>query len=298
MTGSAIRELAAARTAPLVCAAFDEATIQVWDLSTQRKTGEFAARFASGGGNLALHPGGDSVVTGVSRKNGTIASYKVPGGEPMWLHDRLAYPAKIGFGSSGDSLFCTLDNRRVQRFDTRTGDKTELLQKTVQYIEGPDGHALTAASGGDYFLGKEQAIPIPKLTFAILDVAFGGDCLCISESTGPVRCIDYRSGTERWRYTPPEGSHALTLHYNGRDGFFYGVVWHYEKGHFRYLVRFDAETGQESRMRNLKSWEERFSEAAQQLVTSSGELIDLSTGEVAGELAFPIKEYPDRLVLT
>lgn len=299
MIGSAIRELSAARTVPLICAGFVESTVQIWDLLTQRKTGEFAAQFEFGSTNLALHPDGDSVVTGISGRKGSITNYKLPSVERIWLRDRLPDPGQIRFSQSGKHVSFSVNARRIERVDALTGSTAEVLRQIDHYIEGPDGYALTVPlPGSNYVLRSEHEVAIPKVTFALLDVAFGADRLCITESTGPVRCLDYLTGAEHWRYTPAEGSHVLKLHYNRFDGFFYGVVWHYEKGQFRYLARFDAETGQPTRLRNLKSWEEVFSEATRQLVTSSGEIIDLSTGEIAGELAFPLKEYPDRFTLT
>lgn len=297
MRGSAIRELAGARMVPLICAAFDESVVQVWDLSTQQKTGEFTAWFDFGARNMAMHPRGKSIVTGISRRDGRIASYETSTGKQMWLQDHVPYPAKIRFGPSGEYLFCTLDNRRVERVDAQTGDKTEVLRNTAQYVEGPDGYAFIAPSSASagYALRNDHPIPIPRLTFAVLDIAFGTDRLCITESGGPVRCCGYQTGAEYWKYTPPAGSHVLALHHNRLDGFFYGILWHYETGDFRYLIRFDAETGQASNICKLHSWEEVFSESTQQLVTSSGEIIDLSSGEAVGELGFPEKEYPDRL---
>jgi len=237
MIGSAIRELSAARTVPLICAGFVESTIQIWDLLTQQKTGEFAARFEFGSRSLATHPGGESVVTGNATKNGSVASYTVPGGELIWLRDRLSEPARIRFSQSGKLVSFSVNPRRIERVDARTGSTTEVLQQIVHYVEGPNGYALTVpSSGSNYLLRSEHAIPIPKLTFAVLDVAFGADHLCITESTGPVRCLSYLSGAEHWRYTPSEGSHVLSLHYNRLDGFFYGVVRHYEKGQLRYLA--------------------------------------------------------------
>jgi hypothetical protein len=298
MIGSAIRELSAARTVPLICAGFVESTVQIWDLLTQEKTGEFAARFDFGSRSFAMHPAGESIVTGISARNGDVACYKVPGGELIWLRNRIRYSGQIRFSQSGKHVLFTVDNRRIERVDALTGRTTEVLKDTVHYIEGPNGYALTVPrSASTYLLRSEHEIPIPQLTFAVLDVAFGADRLCITESGGPARCLGYLTGAEHWRYTPAEGSHVLKLHYNRLDGFFYGVVWHYEKGQFRYLARFDPETGQPIRLRSLSSWEEVFSEATQQCVTSSGEIIDLSSGEIAGELAFPLKEYPDRFTL-
>jgi hypothetical protein len=173
----------------------------------------------------------------------------------------------------------------------------ELLENTGRYVDGPDDYALLAPSSGPNYLvvQRDHKVPVPKLTFAPLDAAFGPASVCITESGGPVRCVGCPTGAEIWRYTPPDGTHALRLHYNCVDGFFYGVVWHYERGQFRYLVKLDAETGQTSVVCSLESWAEVFSEATQQLVTSSGRIINLSSGEAVGELSFPRKEYPDQL---
>lgn len=171
-----------------------------------------------------------------------------------------------------------------------------MLEHIGRYVEGPDDYVLLSSSPGPNYLiaQHEHKVSVPKLTFGFLDAAFSPSTVCITESGGPVRCVDSLTGAELWRYTPPNGSHALNLHYNNRDGFFYGVIWHYDKGEFRYLARFDAETGQTSHVRNLNSWAEVFSEASQQLVTSVGEIIDLASGKMIGELTFPLKEYPDR----
>jgi len=293
MIASAVIEVATARTVPLICAAIFEGDIEVWDLRSQQKVGEFAALFAPGAKNLAVHPDGASVVTGVCA-SGSIASYKLPNGGLMWRRGRMTYPAWTRFDSSGRCVSWTVDRKRVERADASTGRTVEVREDSVDYIEGPLGLALTVPSTApNYLLRSDHEISIPKLTFAILDVAFGSGCLCITESGGPVRCIDCLTGAERWRYVPPDGSHALRLHYSRPDGFFYGVVWQYQKGLFRHLARFGPETGQPVLVCNLKSWDEAFNEPTQQLVTSAGEVIELGTGKMVAELAFPRREYPD-----
>src|SRR5580704_7986996 len=108
MIGSAIREIAAAETSPLICAAFNERIVQIWDIDTQQQVNEFSARFSFGARTLAMHPDGKGVVTGVSAaRNGCIVSYSVPSFDSMWRRDRLPYPAYIRFGRSGLDLYCT-----------------------------------------------------------------------------------------------------------------------------------------------------------------------------------------------
>jgi hypothetical protein len=52
---------------------------------------------------------------------------------------------------------------------------------------------------------------VPRLTFAMLDAAFNRDTLCLTEATGPVRCLDCDTASERWRYQPPRGHCAEDL---------------------------------------------------------------------------------------
>jgi hypothetical protein len=177
----------------------------------------------------------------------------------------------------------------VEIVDACSGATVRMLERTGQYFVGPNNRELLiSSSDSSYFIIQEShKVSIPKLTFALLDAAFSPDTVCITESTGPVRCIDCVSGAELWSHAPPADSHALRLHYNDRDGAFYGVVWHYQRGEFHYLVRFDARTGQTTRLCDLNEGVETFSAATQQLVSSTGEVFDLSTGDVVGELAFP-----------
>jgi hypothetical protein len=95
---------------------------------------------------------------------------------------------------------------------------------------------------------------------------------------------------ERWRFAPTSGSHVLKLHYNPVDGFLYGVLWAYEDGRFRRLLRLDPRDGRCEQICSLGSWDEAFGAVGQQLITSSGDIIALATGQVTGSLAFPRME--------
>lgn len=301
MIASAIREMAAARNVPRISAAFYEGHVQIWDLDSQQIQGEFPIRFRNGSASLTMHPEGECIVAGFSAKRGGIIAYTSPEGAILWRRNEIDEGSFLRFDRSGLRVSFSRGRReKVERVDAHSGATVEILEHTGRYIDGPNNVALLVSSSEpNYFLvQRDHSVSVPKLTFGLLDAAFGPTTVCISESTGPVRCIDCMAGREIWRYNPPEGSHALVLHYNRKDSFFYGVVWHYEKGHFRHLLRFDAETGQPSQVRSLNSWEEVFSDATQQLVTSSGELIDLSNGQVVGELDFPRIEYADRPTVT
>ena len=299
MMRSAIRQLAAARNVALVSAAFDETTVQLWDIARRQQIGEFQARFAFGANNLALHPDGGRIATGISSGRGTIASYEGPDGVMVWQRGRISYPARLRFSPSGHHISCTIDNRKVELIDAKTGVTNVVHDGVRNYFEGDFGQRLIVpTSGAGYVLRadaelSENEFRIDKLTFAPLDAAFGPDRLYLTESGGPVRCIDCLTGEERWRFDPPPESHILRLHYSPEDDFTYGVLWHYEKGLFRYLLRFDRVDGCATQMCTLDSSEEAFVAVSHQLITSSGNIIDLSNGQTVGSLPFPQKEYPD-----
>jgi hypothetical protein len=212
----------------------------------------------------------------------------VPSGRALWTRKGIPYPASLRFSNHGDCVSWKLDNRQAQLADALTGQIVETYQDRKQQFDGPNGHALIVPlSGAKYLIGGPKYTSIPRLTFAILDVAFGTDTLCVTESGGPVRCVDGTSGIEKWRYEPPEGSHVLKLYFDDIAECCYGVLWHYEKGQFRHLIRLNAKTGRATHLRDLTSFAEAFAPATRQLVTSAGELIDLSNGQLVGKLEFP-----------
>jgi outer membrane protein assembly factor BamB len=299
MIGSAIRELCAARNIPLVAAAFYEGRLQVWDLASREMTSEFSARFAWGAQALSMNAAGDLALTGISAKRGSITAHRVPCGEVVWHRQNVPYCAYLRFDHDGGVSF-TRDLKTVERLDPGTGATIEVLGQTARYIDGPKGHVLLAPSIRSNFeiVRGEHRVSVAKTSFGLLDAAFGPNTVCISESGGPIRCLDCLTGTELWRYTPSNGSHATRLYYSPVDASFYAVIWHYDRNLFRHLVRFDSGTGQSSRVCDLTSWDEVFCAATAQVVTASGDIIDLSSGEVVGQLGFPKIEYPDPTTTT
>jgi hypothetical protein len=297
MTGSAIRELSAARDVPLVAAAFVESRVQLWDVHALALIGDFGARYSFGAKNLALHPAGEIVLTGISRlKGGILSAHRVPGGEELWRRTGLALPARVSFNSRGDEISCSLDRRSVARLDTRTGQTITVHHGMSRWFEGDAGQVLTQQKPGAYYLLKWGAttndVKIDRLTFAPLAVSFGLATVCISEASGSVRCVDGLSGQQHWRYDPPEDSHVVRLHYSPEEDATYGVLFRYDGEVFRKLVRFDQTNGYPTDVCQLEdSSEEAFLPATHQLVTSAGRIIQLSTGKVDGILDFPQREY-------
>lgn len=216
MMGSAIREMAAARSAPLIAAAFYEAHAQIWDLDCQRMQAEFPIRFRTGSASLTMHPDGEFIVAGLSAKRGSVTAYTT-NGATMWRRDEIEEGGFLSFDRSGRRVSFTRGGREsVERVDARSGVTVEILEHIDRYVDGPDDYVLLSSSPGPNYLiaQHEHKVSVPKLTFGLLDAAFSPSTVCITESGGPVRCVGSLTGAELWRYTPPNGSHVLNLHYN------------------------------------------------------------------------------------
>jgi hypothetical protein len=216
----------------------------------------------------------------------------------LWQRSGIPYPTDLHFGPGGHWISCVVEDRKVELIDPRTGETNTVLDRARNYFEGPCGQLLTVPKGRAYLLRTGAPLPnakfqVDQLAFALLDAAFSPDSLYLTEPGGPTRCIDCLVGSERWRFDPPLGSHVLKLYYSAKDNFTYGILWHYEQGLFRYLVRFNPTDGQMVRLCSLDSWEEAFVPATHQLITSSGSIVNLADGEIVGMLRFPQKRYPD-----
>ena len=296
MLDSAIRELAASKSATWIVAAFFEKTIQIWDLNSRRRISEFPTVFCAGARNLALAPGGEMVVAGASTSQGEVACYELPSGRRIWER-KFAYPSWLRFHPSGQSIVCTENRQSVIRLDADTGNTLQIIEGTRQYIEGPSGDTLSIPpkNGNSRFnlIEKGRNFKIDRLGFAVLDAQFSPHFLCLSEARGPVRCISRVDGKLQWVFDPGVDKHVLKLHYSPTTEVFYGILGNLQEGGSRLLLRFDATTGMSEEICDFPSWDEIFLDSADQLITSAGEVRSLSNGALVDRLDFPMREYPE-----
>ena len=297
MFASAIRELATSSSPQWLATAFFESKIQIWDLKNRERINEFQTVFCAGANNLALAPHGGLLVAGVSRNSGKVAAYEVPSGRKIW-EQRLVYPSSLRFHPSGQSILCTRNERSIVRIDARSGDVLEVIGRTIRYIEDASGDFLRIpiekANNQIGIFGRGYAFNVDTQGLWLLDAKFSPHSVCLSQARGIVRCFSYAEGKLLWSFDPGSSSHVLRLHYSPIRNAFFGILWNFEKGGPRYLMKFDATTGLPEPVCEFDSWEEAFLDTDDQLVTSTGEIRDLSSGAVVGRLAFPQREYhPD-----
>lgn len=296
MIASAIRELSASRNPAWIAAAFFEETIQIWDVRSHLKIAEFPTVFCAGARNLAFTPCGRLLVTAKSTGRGVLAGYDSLTGELLWEHRPIAYPSRVSFSAAGDHLWCTVDGNHVEFLDPKTGSTVNKISGTSAYMEGPGTRRLTVPARKRKnvitLTSQNGRFELQTLTFALLDASFAEDCVCLTEASGPLRCISLANGKERWRFVP-EGGHVVQLCYSASLNVFFGVLLDRKDGRRRKLLRFDAENGASREICALDGWEQVFLPDLEQIVMSSGEIRSLRNGEIVRRLPFPVKEYPD-----
>jgi hypothetical protein len=297
MRASAIRYIAASQRTSRVAAALFERHVQIWDVETKSVVNEFETMFSFGGHRLALDPLGERCIAAAWKagKHGGVACSETNTGKLIWHRQDLEETQRVRFAPGGGAAWCVPDSGPTKLLDVANGKTLDAFTGLRDIFDSDySSDVLLVKRKRDYILQKEKSLQIRRLTFAILDVAFGPQSLAISESGGPVRCIDSSTGTELWRHSPGKNIHFLRLWYRQTDRNFYGVQWEFQKGSFRSLVRLDGNCGEPKVLCQLNSWEEVYSAKSDRIITSSGEVLDPPDGRLLHRLQFPQADYPDR----
>jgi hypothetical protein len=97
-------------------------------------------------------------------------------------------------------------------------------------------------------------------------------------------------------FDPGTECNVPLVHYSSKLNAFFGVLRNLNNKHNRRLLRFDASSGKCDRISELDvdAWSVAFLDVTDQLISTSGEIRNLSDGALAGRLAFPQREYPDK----
>ena len=297
MLDSAIRTISIAGCSPTAAAASFERKVQIWNIATAELVSEIETVFEFGGDRLTLSPNGECCVAASFRagQKGGVVCYETRSGGKVWHRADLRRVQGVRFSATGETIRCRVEGGPIQTLDAHTGLTLGSLRKIREVFDSPfTTHELQVphVRDGDLIIAGSTKLLVPRLTFAILDAAFTPDALCLSEASGPVRCVDLGTAKERWRYTPPAGNHVLGLSYQ-TDQSFYGVQWAYESGGPVMLLQFAQSTGDARNVCDLKSFPDAFAFGHGYVLVSSGDVVSLPTGSIVRHLAFPMKNYPD-----
>ena len=289
--------MAASKRSSRVAAAMFEHVVQIWDVETGVIVNEFETVFSFGGPRLTLDPLGERCIAAAWKagKRGGVACYETNTGKLIWHRQDLRQTQRVRFSPGGEAAWCVPQSGPTKLLDAVNGKTLDALTGLRDIFDSEySADLLLVKRKRDYILRKEKTLQIPRLTFAVLDVAFGPHSLAVSESGGPVRCIDSSTGSELWRQSPGKQIHFLRLWYRRIDGNFYGELWEFRTGSFRSIVRFDASSGESTVICQLYSGEAVYSPKVDCIITSNGEVLDLADGRIHHRLQFPQTDYPDR----
>lgn len=283
-----IRHLASTWSGSVIAAAEFDRTVHVWDVAAPKHLATFPTIMDFGGTRLAVTPDGKNCIAAAYDVEG-IAGYAASGGTETWRRKDLKKAQSLRVSLDGHRVYACFDNRSCQVLNRETGKTIKtwagvrhvwespyqpvmLLEKRALILQSPD---------------ERKVASIPAETFGVLCVAFGPGLVCVSESTGPLRCLDALTGEERWRFQE-KGQHFLELAYAEQAQAFVGICWPYERGGSFRLLSFEPQAGAASVVTELgKAGEFEFCLRGTRLLSSDGSVMDSATGKCVGKLAFP-----------
>jgi outer membrane protein assembly factor BamB len=227
----------------VVLGAWEHSAVVI-DLTTRSASSKLETTFDAGGERLALSDEMDALLAAAYHSYG-LASYCCRTGREQWRRKDLKKVQRISLSADGVTAYCGREGAPLSAVDLRSGetvhtvrgarglyesrfDALRFVDTTTPYLSRPDGG---------------QKIPIDRMTFAILDVCFGPGLLVLSESGGPVRCLDTATGRELWRYEPMAERHVLHLGYQASGPYVLGVEWPYVEGGSKRLIRLSPTDG-------------------------------------------------------
>jgi outer membrane protein assembly factor BamB len=259
--------------------------VEIWDISTAARLSSFPTVLDFGGQRLCLDGPGARCFAGAYHRAGAVA-YDAADGNVVWSRSDIKRVQHMSRSADG-SLFIGVADGPCQVLDAVDGKTLEKLRGVRQVFESADGTArLLDKNIPIVELRGGRSFEVRRTTFAILDVAFGSSTLCLSEASGPTRCLDLEDGREVWRYQPPQGEHVLSIAYGPSAGAFLGVSLEYERTSSHTLVRLGS--GNDfCRLATLgQPAVAEFCLSGEALLLDDGRLLTASTGELIRMVSF------------
>lgn len=280
--------------------------VQIWSIPTRSKIAEFETVLEGGGERLAISQDGNKCGAGAYDGSslaenryvgGSVALYDSSNGNLLWQNKKIRRVQTLRFSiHDSGSLLAGFDDQPFHVIDAEDGTISDKLRGVRAVHESPFGNLQLREYDAQYVLfdsGRDNKIgKLPKSSFSTLDVAFGTTSVIVSEAAGTVRCFNQTSCTQKWEYIPDEGSAALRIHYSEEIGEIVCCVKAQSRSPvFESLIWLDEDTGKVIKNKRMEG-EQRGADSvfvgrAGLLITSSGDLIDIQTGERTAQIEFP-----------
>jgi outer membrane protein assembly factor BamB len=272
-----VRQIAGSQGPRVVVGAY-KISVEVWDVGAAKRLSAFSTPLDSGGTRLCLDAKGERCFVG-GYKAGVVEAYDAETGRTLWTQSGFKEIQHLSRSAGGDRVYVGTERGPARALDAKTGKTIETLKGVKRVFEG---------GAGVRFLDRQRPVverptgasfTIDHESFAILDVAIGSSALCLSESGGPVRCLDLDGGAELWRYEPPKNEHLIAVSYCSSIDAFVGVSLEYEETSNQTLVRL----GPQGKAKTLASLgnevEAGFCLGGEALLLSDGRLLAAPTGK-------------------
>ena len=185
----------------------------------------------------------------------------------------------IGVGSDGQPyrILSALDGKEITKLD---GIKEVYASSTTPLIL-----AITAQRSiclTELRLTEVHSTTIwkrPLESFAVLHGCLSSKEVAYSEAGGAVYCLDMR-GKQKWVVNPEKNRHFLRLAWNQVAARWMAIDWDYARGGAKRLLEI-SETGVVRLVTDLgEPAESEFFATGERLVTSNGDILDISSGQV------------------
>lgn len=270
-------------------------TIHVWSLKTFTKLCELTPFSKTPGIRVALSRDGSTLYAGSWYAGGAIG-YSLSENRELWRRKDLVRFSSIAADGWDGGLYCCFEGRASIRLDPATGQTLEAFRGLKEIYASPQGHRYLVGRKHFDIVSKAsiKRFAIPRLTFAVLAVAFASDCVALSESGGPIRCLNLETGAENWRHTPEPGVHFTNLAFCESLDLFVGIEWAYKSGGVHRLVGLTRIAGSCAIIGDFaEASDQTFAASGNLLVNSEGDVIEVKSGKILRRLAFPREEYEE-----
>jgi WD40 repeat protein len=262
-----------------VLGAFKE-NVEIWDLNTGTAVAAFTTILDFGGQRLTIDKSGSVVVAAAYGRDG-VAGYNAENGKLLWRRRDLKKTQYLTSSPRADHIYAGFESGPGCVLDSRTGETLSRHPGVRRFVESAhepliflDG-ARPTVSSADSLIGL---FAVERSSFAFLSAAFAPSQIAVSEAGGDVRCFELRDGCSVWTFKPRSGLHCLALTYSKDDDAFFGILWPYEIGGDKELVRFNGDGSASLIARIGQPAETAFEQTTATLVTSDRRLINISKG--------------------
>jgi hypothetical protein len=116
-----------------------------------------------------------------------VACYGTKTGEKLWHRLDIRRSGRVRFASDDASIWRGISGCPLQQLDAMTGETLASMRAVEEVRDSPYSDHRLIISRHQIRIKGTKDIAVPRLSFAVLDAAFGPDALCLTEAGVVVR---------------------------------------------------------------------------------------------------------------